>query len=297
MNNTAENNRPVIFTAFANPQSDLTSLTQEQHGIQDVLSKLEQQGKLQKLLQRTDLHLAKYFEMLRTWENKINIFHFGGHANSQDIRLQDGSIFFEPLAQELSLRNADTLQLVFLNGCATKAHVQTLFDLGIKAVIATSTNIGDQLATLFAIHFYENLAQGDTIAKAFQSTFHYAEAHHHKQRTHRILSQPVDWASRASIEHSQENDDENALPWGLYVNDKAVLDYTLITAQTGGNTTQGTPTQVIQGNQVNTAQDQGTIIAAPVTGGINIEHNQNNINNQIENSSAARDIVINNSRS
>ena len=307
MNNNSSNNpennpgntKAVIFTGFANPHGDLAYLTQEQHGIQDVLSTLEEQGKLQKLLQRTDLQLTKYFDLLRTWENKINIFHFGGHANSQDIRLQDSSIFFEPLAQELMLRNPDSLQLVFLNGCATEPHVQTLFDLGVKAVIATSISIGDQLASLFAIRFYENLAKGDTINKAFQSTFHYAEAQQNGQRVYRILEQPVDWASRGSVKFSRQDE---GLPWGLYVHDQAALSYTIIGEKPNENSLQNLPTQVIQGDQINTAKDQGTIIAGPVTGGVNIshdhsKHNHGNTDIQINNSKAGRDIKINNSKS
>ncbi|OJJ19695.1 hypothetical protein BKI52_19375 [marine bacterium AO1-C] len=299
MNNNPENTKAVIFTGFANPHGDLTCLTQEQHGIQDVLSALEKQGQFQKLLQRTDLSLTKYFDILRTWENKINIFHFGGHANSQDIRLQDRSIFFEPLAQELNLRNPDALQLVFLNGCATEPHVQTLFDLGVKAVIATSVSIGDQLASLFAICFYQNLAQGDTIGKAFQSTFHYAEAQQKGQRVYRILEQPVDWALRDSV---QKDEEDKGLPWGLYVNDKKALNYTIIGAEPSLATPQNSPTQVIQGNQINTANDQGTIITGPVTGGVNIshdhtQHHQGNTNIQVENSKVGRDLNINKPKS
>lgn len=306
MNNKPENKQPVIFTAFANPHNDLAYLTQEQHGIQDALSDLEEQGKLQKLLQRTDLQLARYFELLRTWENKINIFHFGGHANSQDIRLQDRSIFFEPLAQELVLRNPKSLQLVFLNGCATEPHVQTLFELGVKVVIATSVSIGDQLASLFAIRFYENLAQGDPISKAFQSTFHYAQAKQKSQRVYRIVEQPVDWASRGSIKlfsQDKEEDEENdKLPWGLYVNDKEALNYTIIGEEPSPTPPKDSPTQVIQGDQSNTASDQATIVSGPVTGGVNISHdhsqnNQGNTNIQIHNSKAGRDIKVNNTKS
>lgn len=300
MDNNSQNNKPVIFTAFANPHNDLAYLTQEQHGIQDAMSTLEGQGKLQKLLQRTDLKLARYFELLRAWENKINIFHFGGHANSQDIRLQDQSIFFEPLAQELVLRNAESLQLVFLNGCATKPHVQTLFDLGVKAAIATSISIGDQLASLFAIHFYKNMAQGDPIGKAFQSTFHYAEARQKGQQRYNILEHPIDWASQGPIRPFSQDKEDEKLPWGLYVNDKDVLNYAIIGKEPAPTPPKALPTQVIQGNQVNTAHDQGTIIAAP-TDGVNISHdhsqnNQGNTNIQIHNSKAGRDIKINDTK-
>ena len=225
---TTSKNQAVIFTGFANPHGDLANLSKEQHGIQDALSALEGQGKLQKLLQRTDLRLSKYFDMLRTWENKINIFHFGGHANSQDIRLQDRSIFFEPLAQELKLRNPDSLQLVFLNGCATQAHVQTLFDLDFKGVIATSVSIADNLAAMFAIRFYENLAKGDTIEKAFKSARNYAEARQKTEQKYRIFEQPVDWASRGSVKLSRTDQENESFPWGLYVNDDEVQNYRLV---------------------------------------------------------------------
>ncbi len=221
-------NRSVIFTGFANPHRDLIHLSQEQQNIQDALSPLEAQEKLRKHLQRNDLNLEGYFKDLRDWENQIHIFHFGGHANSQDIRLQDRSIFFKPLAQELKLRNPDSLQLVFLNGCATEAHVTTLFELDVKAVIATSVSVYDNLAALFARHFYKNLAQGDTISKAFESARHFAEAQQKANQKYRILAQPVTWKSRGSFKISQTDEQEQPFPWGLYLNDDEVQNYRLV---------------------------------------------------------------------
>lgn len=210
----------VIFTAFANPKGDLANLTAEQNGIQDALLPLERQGKIAKHLVRTDTDLMAYFEFLREYKDQISLFHYGGHADSQGISLQNSHIFFEPLAKELVQRNPTSLQLVVLNGCCTHAHIKTLFDLKVKAVIATSVNINDNTATQFAIRFYKNLASGDALLDAYQSAANFIKADSSAQQFRGFGE-----VYRTADFEDMPSNTADEFPWGLYVNaDDKVLD-------------------------------------------------------------------------
>ncbi|HAS46098.1 MAG TPA: hypothetical protein DCS93_36795 [Microscillaceae bacterium] len=204
---------PVIFTAYANPDRDLKNLNKEEQGIQDLFMPLLVNNRIQNHLSRYNTDLKSYFEFLRLWREKITIFHFGGHVNSDGLVLQNIDAFFKPLAQELSQRNPASLKLVFLNGCSTKAHVQTLFDLGIKAVIATSVDVEDATATDFALHFYEELAAGHTIGEAYQSASNFI-----KSGSQEIRFQQLGEIVRGSklIKPKKAED----FPWALYLHPK-----------------------------------------------------------------------------
>jgi len=275
IDNNPDNNEVVIFTGFANPTNNLLNLSKEQKGIHEVLHPLESQQLLKKHLWRQDLDVKGYFEFLQEWTNQISIFHFGGHANSTQLGFQDHAAFFGSLAEELIERNKESLWLVFLNGCSTQAHVQTLFDGGVKAVIATSAAVKDDLAAELAIWFYKYLAKGDNIKNAFNSSVRYLKSLQKIGPRYRILEQPVEWASRGSVKFSRQDEEDDQLPWGLYVNDAQALNYTIVRDKSGQNPS----TQVIQGNQINTASDQGTIISGPVEGGITITHHHRNKDN------------------
>lgn len=258
-------NETVIFTGFANPQDNLPCLSREEKGILDALNPLESKQLIKKHLHRKDLDVKSYFDFLSTWENQLSIFHFAGHANSTKLRFQDNAVFFGAIAEELVDRNKESLQLVFLNGCSTKAHVQTLFEQGVQAVIATSANVKDELAADLAICFYQNMAKGDNIEKAFKSGLRYLQSVQQLNSQHRILGQPEEY--RSSIHFSRQAPEH--LPWGLYVNTSNALQYAIVQKSTSPkNVTR----QVVQGNVINQASDQGVIISGTTTGDININH-------------------------
>lgn len=101
---------------------------------------------------------------------RLTVFHFAGHADGRTLLFEqpDGGaamIRAESLAQFLG--KLKRLQLVVLNGCSTGDQVAALLRSGIKAVVATTTLVGDETACRFARHFYLALAQGDTIQAAF----------------------------------------------------------------------------------------------------------------------------------
>lgn len=209
---------PVVFTAFANPEGDLVNLTKEQNGIQDALRTLNAKGNI-KHISRTDTDLEDYFDFLQDLKNQIRIFHFAGHADSEGLSLQNGPTFFESLAEELVHRNKESLVLAFLNGCSTFAHVQTLFDLGVPAVIATSALIDDTLAGELAIRFYKNLAGGDSIKEAYRSAATFVKGNNTAFRF-RNLGAIQTWRTIAYREKVPVSD----FPWGLYVREEGILE-------------------------------------------------------------------------
>jgi hypothetical protein len=218
---------PVILTVFANPKDDLNCLKEEQNGIQNALMPLEKDNKIKHLI-RSYTDLDSYFNFLRQWKNQISIFHYGGHADAERFALQDMHAFFEPLAKELTDRNKNSLILVFLNGCSTYAHVKTLFDLGVRAVIATSINTDDSIAAKFAIRFYENLANDDDLLGAYKSAAGYIISEDRRtkgadenikgeslERRFRLLGDVVRSIGFSDEEAYNESGD---FPWGLYIN-------------------------------------------------------------------------------
>ena len=72
-----------------------------------------------------------------------------GHAQAKGIA--------ELLGEEKELK------LVVLNGCSTKKQVQQLLQHGIKAIIATSVPVKDQMALDFANQFYQALVISNLI--------------------------------------------------------------------------------------------------------------------------------------
>ena len=80
--------------------------------------------------------------------------------------MEDATVYGAGLLQSIRLQK--NLQLVFLNSCSTQEQVNQLLDAGVRAVIATSVDIGDDTATRFAEDFYQKLASGHSIDEAFK---------------------------------------------------------------------------------------------------------------------------------
>jgi hypothetical protein len=217
----------VIITAFANPDKDL-NVAEEKKQIQRIIEPLERDGVIKKLVIRDQTSQDDYFEAINTWENQINIFHFGGHANAEQLGLENQNTFFSPVFKQLVTQNKQSLKLVFLNGCSTKWHVEKLLSLGVKAIIATKAKVNDDLARKFAVCFYDALAKGKTIQEAFETAHDQAQSKENKKqsRRFRFLGAAKKWSKVMS--DIKESKDVEEFPWGLYFNDDAqALDYKL----------------------------------------------------------------------
>ncbi len=165
---------PVIFLAYANEKTEhgfLRNLTGELKSIMNALEPSVQRGRVQlKITPAASAEEIRRAFQDEWYEQRISIFHYGGHADEDDLWLENGeggnkSFFSVGLSRFLGSQQG--IKLVFLNGCATKAHADLLLAAGIPAVIATARKIDDYQATRFATVFYHGLASGASIGDAF----------------------------------------------------------------------------------------------------------------------------------
>ena len=154
---------PVILTAFANSYDTtyLSQLGQELNSLQKTLAPLSYLRHVPLSGARTR-HLV---DTLNQYKEELLIFHFGGHADGEELMFEDKAGKVSGLAELFSLH--PQLKLVFLNGCNTQSQAIQYIDLGIPAVIATTFSIEDGKARLFAEVFYEALVNGHTLQEAF----------------------------------------------------------------------------------------------------------------------------------
>ncbi|MEL6193069.1 MAG: AAA family ATPase [Bacteroidota bacterium] len=167
--------KPVIFLGFANDKVDdaqyLRNLPLEMDGVRKSLYLAEQMG-LCEVVERANLTIDQILNVFQDprYRGRIAIFHYGGHANGYQLLL-------ESLDKSNQAGNAhglvpflaaqDGLQLVFLNGCASRPQALELVEAGIPAVIGTAEPINDIIATKLSIRFYRGLANGLPMGRAW----------------------------------------------------------------------------------------------------------------------------------
>jgi len=154
--------RPVVFLAFADARSDLSSLKVEGWSLKDQFDELKRRGVIADVVVEEKASLERIYSVFQKYRDRIALFHFGGHADGDRLLLQSA---FEPrpaYAEGLAtlLGQQRGLKLVFLNGCSTRPQVKRLLDAGAPAVIATARPIDDAVATEFAVAFYQALTTG-----------------------------------------------------------------------------------------------------------------------------------------
>jgi len=147
-------------------------LPEELRQLQAILEAAEGKG-LCKLVVRPNAELKQIFETFTEHRDRVAIFHYGGHAGGDRLFLESSGtegavVHAEGLAAFLGQRR--NLQLVFLNGCSTRAQAAGLLDAGVAAVIATARAIEDAIALEFAAAFYSELASGATLRAAYEAS-------------------------------------------------------------------------------------------------------------------------------
>ena len=217
-----ENKLPVVFLSFANiPSNPLPSLVEEEDKLKRILTPKANKQFLQ-LHSESNANTSNIPDFLSGFDNRVVIFHYGGHAESQKLLLTDQEANGKGLAQMISLQKG--LHLVFLNGCATIDQVEALLELEVPAIIATSTKINDHQAKEFSIQFYRGLSEGHSILQSFMMA---RAALTLKAGENEI---PIDLhraIGKIKREKLTPNSAPEEFPWGLYYSDDDALQWTL----------------------------------------------------------------------
>jgi WD40 repeat protein len=166
------NRKPIIFLTFANAHEGqpgfLRNLAEENR---QICAALEPAREICEPLERANATFEDIKKAFLESNDRIAVFHYGGHASSYQLLLEASmggtleAANASGIAQFLAQRNG--LKLVFLNGCSTQAHVEELQRAGIPAVIATLRPVDDTMARNFAQTFYQSLAVGSSVRAAF----------------------------------------------------------------------------------------------------------------------------------
>ena len=128
---------PIIVLAFANEQEGrryLRDLPEELRQLQVILAGAERQG-LCRVEVRPNATLEQIFDVFTKNRDQVTILHYAGHADSGRLLLESSAAGGAPahaagLATFLAQRRG--LQLVFLNGCSTRAQAAGLLDAGVS---------------------------------------------------------------------------------------------------------------------------------------------------------------------
>lgn len=202
--------KPYIYLAFASDREAreqfLESIEFERNGIQEDLLGYKIKGLLDYVL----FDGIKKRNLTRTFselDQDIQVFHFSGHANSLNLAFEEDAAFHAEQLASL-FKGLKNLKLVFLNGCCTKGFVKRLHQVGVDAVLATSSKINDQKAAKFGIQFYKSLAiSGKTIERAFVEATATLEGEEAKTVRERFSAKLVEEVSVDSLDEVE---------WGLY---------------------------------------------------------------------------------
>jgi len=201
---------PFVLLAFSNKQDNyLEFLKKETSELRKILLGLKNKIDYEIISNATTDDL---FDAMTVFHDQVTVFHYGGHADSLHLELENRNQGIEQFIQ--LLKGMSNLQIIFLNGCSTQGMVSKILD-GIDrdiAVIATATKVDDQRAFTFAKAFYTAFTQDNqTLEGAFEMAKSLLDATDIQQATFSrgIISKPGDKP-------------ESPMPWGVYGN----IDFT-----------------------------------------------------------------------
>ena len=211
---------PVILITFANAKPPyLKALVEERKSIKNIFISLDARGVLQ-VIPESDTTTKDIALYLSNYRERLIIFHFGGHANADQLFLTQQAAYPEGLANLLG--NIPLLKLVFLNGCYTARHASLLMQAGVKAVIATNFPVKDELAALFSSYFYSSLSSGNySILDAYEFACDNIKMHSKAYR-----NTPV----RDSVKvGNNDTSIPDEVPWLLFINEAQpdIKDWTI----------------------------------------------------------------------
>lgn len=200
---------PIFLFAFANDAEGSLRLGEEQNACWNELAPLDQNGIID-CQQMGFATLEQIYREFNRYTDRVYLFHYGGHSNSELIQLHGISGSAKNLGAKIGQQK--NLKLVFLNGCKNHGQVEALFAQGVPAVIATTTDIEDRRAIELAQQFYQALAGGSSIREAFESA-----------RTFLLDKHPELESTIRNIGFQAGGNRKDG--WALYAQDDSVLDW------------------------------------------------------------------------
>ncbi|MCU0393537.1 MAG: CHAT domain-containing protein [Thermoflexibacter sp.] len=219
--------KPIIFLAIANDREDntryLRNLPLELEGIRKSLEKA-QDANLCEVIFEPNCSIEKIIDTFQKYQERIVIFHYGGHADGYQLLLESllavkgANSGLNDIAHAEGLvelfAKQKSLKLVFFNGCTTEQQAQELVAMGLPAVIGTSSEINDEIATQLAIRFYKGLGINLTIGKAWEDALIELKIRHGSDNMRGLYRKEA-----KEIPEKQ--------PWELLYKDKTALDWRL----------------------------------------------------------------------
>ena len=195
---------PFILLAFSNKQDNyLEYLRKETSELRRILLGLQDKLEYEIISNATTEDL---FEAMSSFHDKVTVFHYGGHADSLYLELENRAQGIEQFVQ--LLKGMANLQIVFLNGCSTQGMVGKILEgLGRDvAVIATATKIDDQRAFHFSKAFYSAFTQEN---QTLEGAFEMAKSI--------LAATDIDNTTfRESVVRKTSDTPASPMPWGVY---------------------------------------------------------------------------------
>ena len=197
---------PIFLFAFAQDQDKSLRLGKELTVCLNELEQLDDEGVIK--CRPIGFPTLEYiYKQLNFFNDRIYVFHYGGHSKGEILQLPMGSASSVNLGLKFSqLKN---LKLVFLNGCKNYEQVSILHNYGIPAIIATSADVEDERAIDLAQQFYQALAGGYSIEDAFESARAFIFDKYPELKTN---YRGIGFSGKAPSED---------FAWGLYLKDKS----------------------------------------------------------------------------
>jgi hypothetical protein len=233
---------PVILLAFANEQDGqryLRDLPEELRRLQAILETAQGKG-LCELVVRPNASLEQIFEAFTAYRDRVAILHYGGHAGGDRLFLESAGntgalAHAEGFAAFLAQRR--NLQLVFLNGCSTRAQAAGLLEAGVAAVIVTARAIEDSIALNFAASFYSELTAGQTMRASYEAARGRVMAGHGSSPQGYFRTRDLEGTDPTEAEPA----DDRGFPWELRLASGAELDGRWSLPEAAGNPLFGLP--------------------------------------------------------
>ena len=158
----------ILFLSAHPEDKSRLRLEVEIRNVKDALRKSQYRDRFV-IIQEEAVRVSTLTSLLL--QHKPDIIHFSGHSSvTNQIILEDESGGSQYVPAEavgkLFAQFKDTIRLVVLNACYSQLQAKFMIE-HVDCVIGMSGAIGDEAATKFSNVFYEALASGENLQKAF----------------------------------------------------------------------------------------------------------------------------------